>query len=306
MGLWRTAVAWALVAPFLMWTVLRLSGIDAGFRWIQLISFTPYAAGAAFAVPVVALLLRRRGAAAAGLAVAVVLGTLVLPRMLGEGQPPAKGPVLRVLSANVRFGLTPPDRVLALVRDLRVDVLSIQELPPESRRVLEEKGLLELLPHTANGTHDTSLYSRHPFQAGPAPAGAVRASMDVPGAAGPIEFVAVHTCAPLRPGLDRCWRAGQAEMPEATPEGTLRILAGDFNATLDHASLRDALSTGYRDAAEVRGDGLRPTWPADGRPTPGIVIDHVFADRRVSVLDYSVHDLPGSDHRAVYAELRLP
>ncbi|MEO3784225.1 endonuclease/exonuclease/phosphatase family protein [Actinocorallia sp. B10E7] len=306
MGWWRTAVAWALVSPFLTWTMMRISGLDAGFRWIQVVSFTPYVAGAALAVPVVALLLRSRGAAAAGLAVAVALGALVAPRLLEEGQPPAKGPVLRVLSANVRFGLTPPDRVLDLVRKMRIDVLSIQELPPGARRALEEKGILDLLPHTANGTHDTTLYSRHPFQAGPAPAGAVRAAMDVPGAARPIEFVAVHTCAPLRPALDRCWRAGQAELPAATPGDTPRILAGDFNATLDHESLRDVLSTGYRDAAEVRGAGLRPTWPAAAWSTPGIVIDHVFADRRISVLDYSVHDLPASDHRAVYAELRLP
>ncbi|WP_157963943.1 endonuclease/exonuclease/phosphatase family protein [Actinocorallia populi] len=306
MGRWRTVLAWALVAPFLMWTVLRLSGIDAGFRWIQLVSFTPYVAGAAFAVPVAALLLRRRVPAVAGLAVAVVLGGLVLPRLLEEGQPEAKGPVLRVLSANIRFGLTPPDRLLGLARELRADVLSVQELPPGTRQKLEEKGILDLFPHTANGTHDTTLYSRHPFQARVAPAGAVRAVLDVPGSAQRTEFMAVHTCAPLHPGLGRCWRAAQAELPAATPEGELRILAGDFNATLDHASLRGLLSTGYRDAAEVRGAGLHATWPTAGWSTPGIVIDHVFADRRIAVLDYSVHDLPGSDHRAVYAELRLP
>lgn len=306
MGRWRAVVAWALVAPFLMWMLLRISGIDAGFRWIQMVSFTPYVAGAAFAAPAAALLLRRRDAAAAGLAVALVLGGLVAPRLLGEGQPSARGPVLRVLSANVRFGLTPPEHVLGLVRELRIDVLSIQELPSGARGTLEEKGLRELLPHAAHGTHDTSLYSRHPFRTGPAPSGAVRAELDVPGAPRPVEFVAVHTCAPLYPALHRCWRASQAELPSATPHGALRILAGDFNATLDHASMRRVLSTGYRDAAEVRGAGLSPTWPAEGWSTPGIVIDHVFADRRVAVLDYAVHDLPKSDHRAVYAELRLP
>ena len=306
MGRWRTVLAWALVAPFLMWTVLRLSGLHAGFRWIQLVSFTPYVAGAAFAVPVAALLLRRKAAAVAGLAVALALGGLLVPRVLEEGQPAAEGPVLRVLSANIQFGLTPPDRLLALAREMRADVLSVQELPPGTRQKLEEKGVLELFPHTANGTHDTTLYSRHPFQAGEAPSGAVRAMLDVPGAAQPVEFVAVHTCAPLHPGLGGCWRDSQTELPAATPEGTPRILAGDFNATLDHASLRDVLSTGYRDAAEVRGAGLRATWPASGWSFPGIVIDHVFADRRIAVLDYAVHDLPGSDHRAVSAELRLP
>jgi hypothetical protein len=32
----------------------------------------------------------------------------------------------------------------------------------------------------------------------------------------------------------------------------------------------------------------------------------VLVSRGCAVLDTAVHDVPGSDHRAVYAEIRLP
>jgi endonuclease/exonuclease/phosphatase family metal-dependent hydrolase len=37
-----------------------------------------------------------------------------------------------------------------------------------------------------------------------------------------------------------------------------------------------------------------------------VTIDHVVVDSRVSVTGYEVFDLPGSDHRAVFAQLTLP
>jgi endonuclease/exonuclease/phosphatase family metal-dependent hydrolase len=37
-----------------------------------------------------------------------------------------------------------------------------------------------------------------------------------------------------------------------------------------------------------------------------LTIDHVLVDRRAAVHRVTVHDLPGSDHRAVFADLRLP
>ncbi|MDX6741235.1 endonuclease/exonuclease/phosphatase family protein [Actinocorallia sp. A-T 12471] len=307
MGRWKTFVAWALLAPFAVWAAVRLSGWDSSFRWVQLVSFTPYVAAASVAVPVAALVLRRKGAALAGVAVVAVFAALLAPRVLPDSEPVAKGPELRVLAANLLFGRTPPADVLSLVRVLDLDVLALSELPSQAKDALDDAGIREYLPYAEDGTNDTTLYSAHPLTVpGPSPAGAVRAELTVPGAAEPVEVVAVHTCAPLYPGLDRCWRESQAALPPATPDGRVRVLAGDFNATLDHTTIRDVLATGYRDAAEVRGSALAPTWPADGRPLPGVVIDHVLADRRVAVLDYAVHPLPDSDHRGVFALLRLP
>jgi endonuclease/exonuclease/phosphatase family metal-dependent hydrolase len=80
---------------------------------------------------------------------------------------------------------------------------------------------------------------------------------------------------------------------------------GDFNATLDHATLRGLLYSGYHDAAESRGEGLIATWPSGAFPPP-VTIDHVLVDRRIAVTGFKVFDVPGPDHHAVYAELIVP
>ena len=66
------------------------------------------------------------------------------------------------------------------------------------------------------------------------------------------------------------------------------------------------LDRGYKDAAAQVGAGLIPTWPANKRIPPIITIDHVLVDHRVGVKAVSVHDVPGTDHRAVFAELTVP
>ena len=92
----------------------------------------------------------------------------------------------------------------------------------------------------------------------------------------------------------------------ASGTGPPRVLAGDFNATLDHAELRRLLDRGYRDAAEQAGVALRPTWPAGRTLPPTVTIDHVLADPRIRVISARSVAIPGSDHRGVLADLLLP
>src|SRR5690606_13718935 len=54
--------------------------------------------------------------------------------------------------------------------------------------------------------------------------------------------------------------------PPATPHGAVRLLAGDVNATLDHAPLRELIATSCTDAADAAGAGLTGTW----RPRRGL------------------------------------
>jgi endonuclease/exonuclease/phosphatase (EEP) superfamily protein YafD len=83
---------------------------------------------------------------------------------------------------------------------------------------------------------------------------------------------------------------------------------GDLNATLDHHELRRLISTGYEDAAGEAGSGLHPTWPRGGRRLLplSVTIDHVLADARCGVGTVRAFDVPGTDHRALLAELILP
>ena len=111
--------------------------------------------------------------------------------------------------------------------------------------------------------------------------------------------------APSTPSRTSAWKTDLGLLPKATPDGTIRLLPGDFNATLDHAPLRELLDSGYRDAAEQVGAGLRPTWPV-GVPFPPVTIDHVLADRRVGIRSLTTHELERTDHRALVAERVLP
>src|ERR1044071_7836692 len=107
------------------------------------------------------------------------------------------------------------------------------------------------------------------------------------------------------------WRHMLSELPKPDTGGDggeLRLLAGDFNATLDHQQLRDLLSgaNGYVDAADATGNGYATTWPAGRDLPPEITIDHILIDPRMRADDVSIHVIPGSDHRAILATVTVP
>jgi endonuclease/exonuclease/phosphatase family metal-dependent hydrolase len=126
---------------------------------------------------------------------------------------------------------------------------------------------------------------------------------------GSLDVTAVHPPPPTSPGAVRDWRTDLGGMP-ASGGSAVRMLLGDFNATLDHHQLRDLIDRGYRDAADAAGAGLTPTWSSDRFPLLPIevplAIDHLLVDERIGISEVEVHELPGSDHRAVTGELFLP
>jgi endonuclease/exonuclease/phosphatase family metal-dependent hydrolase len=223
-----------------------------------------------------------------------------------------------VLSVNALYGGTDPALVVQRVREHAVDVLSVQELTAAFATELDAAGLAAELPHRVlrpgEGPSGTGLYARVPLRETPLPGPpGLLAQVAASAEFGPlrVELVAAHPPAPLPRRLEATWAAELAALPPAPvpDDGTLRIMAGDFNATLDHAQLRRLLATGYVDAAAATGAGLRPTWPRDGWPPAifGVTIDHVLAGPadRVRVAAYDTWDQPDSDHRAVYADLVL-
>ncbi|MDF5755724.1 endonuclease/exonuclease/phosphatase family protein [Spongiactinospora sp. TRM90649] len=312
-GRWVSALAWLPAAPVLAWTVLRLTGWDAGFRWVQLVAFTPYVALASVAVCAVVFLLGRRLAGTACAAAAICLALAVLPRAFAEGNPPAGGPNLRVMAANLAKGGADANALAKLIRRERPDVMALQEITPAAALALDEHGLRALLPYRTEslirpGVGGSAVYARFPVrELTPIDLGNFgqsRALLSLPSGP-PVEIVSVHPCAPAYDYKYACWADGLRALPR--PGATLTVLAGDFNATLDHAPMRDLVASGYRDAADVTGHGLTPTWPMQGWSTlPGVTLDHVLADQRIATLAFRAHPLAGTDHKTVVAELRLP
>ncbi|HEX6970307.1 MAG TPA: endonuclease/exonuclease/phosphatase family protein [Micromonosporaceae bacterium] len=310
-----TVLCWVAALPGLVWAVVRIFGLERG-PLVQLLAFTPYVAAWSLAPLVLALALQRWWPAGVAAVAALTLISVVAPRALADGgNGSADGPTVRVLTANLLAGTADPAALVALVREQRVDLLALQEFTPEAEAALDRLGLAELLPHRQTnpevGTTGSALYSRFPLTDG----GTRRneggfsqayATVQVPGAP-PVLVESAHPMSPYALDVLDYWWTDLAAQPPATPDGPLRILAGDFNATLDHAPLRALLDTGYVDAADATGAGLAGTWgPYDGDPIPPVTIDHVLVDRRIGVRAVSVHPLPGSDHRPVLAELTLP
>ncbi|ETK31247.1 endonuclease/exonuclease/phosphatase family protein [Microbispora sp. ATCC PTA-5024] len=304
-------LAWAVVAPVAFWAVARLAGLDRGPVIVELMTATPYVALVSPFAALAAVAARSRAAVAAAVAAAVLLGCAVLPRAFAS-TPTATGPALRILTVNLFFGNGDAPTVVDLVRRLRPDVLTTQELDPDEVAALDAAGIGALLPYRdveeGYGPEGSGIFSRHPLTDLPdfAPEGGHHmpaAKLTLPGGRA-VEIVDVHTLAPLGPDV-AAWTADLRSLP-APAAGAVRVLSGDFNASLDHAALRDVLAKGYADAADETGNGLLATWPANKRMPPFITIDHVLVDRRASAVATSVHAVPGTDHRALFAELRLP
>src|SRR4051812_24089089 len=308
------AVRWGLAGVLVAWTLLRLLGLDRGWPIVPVLAFTPWVAALALVGAVAAALFGRRLFALLVGACALALVVAIAPRLMPNRAPDdARGVRLRVLAANVAGEERAGPAIVSLARRLHVDVLAIAELTPQVADAYDAAGIARLLPYRSLNPRPayfrTGLYGRLPLRGAPAPAGTrygLSAAAASPRGAAPFEVLAVHVPAPTSPADAADWRRDMRKLP-GTGEGGLRILAGDFNATLDHAELRRLIGRGYRDAAEQAGVGLQMTWPTDKSPLPAMVaIDHVLADRRVRVASARTVAIPGSDHRGVLADLVLP
>ena len=309
-----TVAVWLLVAGWTAWLAARLLGLERGFPLVPLITFTPWVALGSVIPVAAAALARRRLAALVASVVALGFAAVVLPRAFGGGVGDRSGPQLDVMTANLKVGKADPNRFVALVEELDPDLLAIQELTPSIAAALERSGLRDVLPDAVlrpePGSGGSGIYATGGLRGlapdPPAPGGFHMAAATLEQDVGPaLEITSVHTQPPTRGETTDLWKQDLQSLPPAGAGG-YRLLLGDFNATLDHAELRSVIDAGYNDAADAAGAGLAFTWPS-GRLLPApVTIDHVLADERLGVGDVSVHEISGSDHRAVFAELYLP
>lgn len=239
-------------------------------------------------------------ALAAGLALALHL-TWIAPSLLG-GTPPADpdGPRTVVMTANLRFGSADPGDVAAAVAEHGVDVLVLQEVTPAALAALESSGIAESLPHRGGraepGALGTVVFSRSPVTD--------QARLETTMGSwvltiGGMRVMAVHPAYPL----DEDWADELAVIRDAVVAQRPDVVAGDFNASRDHAPMRAILDAGLSDAAELVDAGWQPTWPMDGfwgLPVPAsVAIDHVLVGSGLTATDATTQRIEGTDHRAL-------
>ena len=295
--------------------------LGAGLLGIaQLVSFRAgiAVASAAAALGVVALsLLLPRPARTAAIPLVVVLalgGAAQMGVLVARSSAPEPeaygGDSIVVLSFNT-LGRARPDTLASLVREQGADVVVLPETSAATAdataAVLADEGIamqvrtapsvdaivdgVALLVSPAVGDYPGAeiLPMRH---------GALRVTAED----GPT-IVAVHPVSPSSVGSMATWRTESRAAADACTTTPGAIVAGDFNATLDHPALRHLGSC--VDAADAVGRSTSGTWPASAPTWLATPIDHVLVDGRAwRVLDFDV--LPatgGSDHRPVVATL---
>jgi endonuclease/exonuclease/phosphatase (EEP) superfamily protein YafD len=232
----------------------------------------------------------------------------------GRGTHPP-GPVLRVLTLNVKGGGADADAITAAVAALEVNILAIQELTAGLVRRLALSGLDDVLPQShldpREGSRGTGIWSLWPLTPLTPVAGGraatPRARIDPPGGL-PVTLTAVHPVAPVADQEHRWQR--ELGLIRAALAGTTgpQLAAGDFNATRDHRAFRTLLRSGFVDCADAARQRTWPglTWPADRRFPPLMRLDHVLASRGgVLVHEARTVRLPCTDHLGVLAVLEF-
>ena len=312
-----------LLVPALLISTARALDLPGGL-WVRLVAFTPYAALLFLAAAVLLLLVWLTGHGGVVVRVLTVLclvgvGVVVYwahgPYVGSRPADAAGRAKIRVMTSNLRVGGGDTAQVVQLAVSQDVDVLVLEEVTPAALAGLTQAGLTKAFPHHAGapvaGSRGTMVFSHGPIRhVKPVPTRFASYSLDVGlgSGRGTLHLLAVHPHPPT--GDIGGWHADQALVRRAAA-GLSRpaVIAGDFNATMDHASMRELAGRGYDDAATQARSGWQPTWPSAGMVSlasidvPSLVtIDHVMA-RGLRATHTSTYPIDGTDHRALVATL---
>lgn len=306
----------------LAWFAFLIGAVAMATRFVPVINhgvlavsaFAPYLTiGGATVSAVILLLLKSTGWAAVPIALALVAVAVQLP--LFTAAKSAGGATVRVLTLNAKEGAADPAALAVAARE-RADVVAVQELTTELADALTDR-LGDDFPfralNPANSATGTGIWSRHPIASSRRipgyRLGTTSATVQVPGAASDTVVLSAHLVGPWPQPIDG-WREELARLPQTLDEaarvagsGSV-IVAGDLNATRDMAPFRRLLSGGYRDAAELAGSGLTPTFPGDSSMPAVLGIDHILI-KNGSASGVRTVRIPGSDHLALVSTIQL-
>lgn len=251
----------------------------------------------------------RVAAAAAGL---LFHGTATATLWYGAAEPPqppatgaevAKGVEFDLLWFNMHHTHEAWEALKDHVRADPPDVVALAEAQ------LVDPLALPGYPHALRSRHDGNLLlSRLPLDDARMHEIAGRRDLletDVLQGGARLKIFVAHTYHPGVGGVLREFESIGAHLRRAAAGTDSMLLIGDLNQTPWSALFRNLLEAGeMRHACDQR--GMRVTWaPRTGMPV-GLEIDHLLTGPGVEVLSFEILPwLPGSDHRALRARLRV-
>ncbi|WP_329223918.1 endonuclease/exonuclease/phosphatase family protein [Streptomyces sp. NBC_01485] len=310
LGVWGAGMALAGVSVVVG---CRAADADGVTPVPQLLAFLPWLIVPAGVGIVLSVLARWWSGLLWGVVLAGLLAWFVGPYEAATAGGEPGGAVvaeLRVLTSNVEFGWA-TGALIPVIRRERPDIVFVEECEYTCQAAVRRE-LGGAYPYRQAVAGDSSVgsvvLSRFPLR----PTATVPGSMGMPGAVADVDGHAVrlqlaHPKPPL-PGQVDLWQRELGRLRNFADRyrgtGPL-ILAGDFNASQDHAVFRRVLDTGLRDAARLAGAGREPSWPSRTAPVFGAQIDHVLVSAEFAASDARFLHLDGTDHRALLVNLTL-
>ncbi|MFE9092835.1 endonuclease/exonuclease/phosphatase family protein [Streptomyces sp. NPDC007264] len=311
----RTAGGWfacLLLAGVSAVVGCRAADTDARTPVPQLLAFLPWLLAPTALALLLALLARWRAGMVWGLLALAALAWFAEPYGRTDDPTGTALAEFRVMTSNVEVGRG-TDALVRAVRRERPDVVFVEECEHHCSAALRrafggtDGGYPYRRAVDGGGSDGSLVLSRFPLRAAPG----VPGTMGMPGAVADVHGHAVrlqlaHPTPPL-PGRVSLWRRelGALRAWAAAGSDTSTVLAGDFNASQDHAAFRRILDTGLRDAARLADAARTPSWPARTAPAFGAQIDHVLVSRDFSANSARFLDIAGTDHRALVVDITL-
>nr|WP_246326283.1 endonuclease/exonuclease/phosphatase family protein [Actinomycetospora corticicola] len=247
-----------------------------------------------------------------GIGVADVAG-----RTVGSATVTGTSGGLVVLALNTYTGDADADDLAALIQARNPDLVSLPEARGDLRRRLDSRldegqGGTGYRSYSADDADDASgmtVFVRSSLgrptvtqdRDGTYPAIVVDLPRSAPGVASGLRFVADHPRSP-KPGDTFGWVRDVGRLARWCDADRPTIIAGDMNATADHALFRSATAD-CTDAGSATGDGVTGTWPSWVPAFLGAQIDHVLVTGGPRPLGFEIAPVGGTDHRAVLARI---
>lgn len=312
-------------------------GLERTLPLAQIISFRAPLAAVFVALTLLLLLFALiRPLRALALALAMVLGVagginvaVMTQRGLGSETLPAKTETsLRVMTWNTAGSATSAETIAQFAVGMQADVVTLPETTIDTgarvAELMRDMGQPMWAHHAEYGEYGITGWDATSTTVLIRPElgdySVIQSSLDgssntstVPSAVamptsgdGPI-IVAAHAVAPRQEYMSS-WRSDLQWLADQCASDNV-ILAGDFNATLDHMTGMgvDGGTLGRcHDAASESGNGGVGTWPTDAPALLGAPIDHVMATPDWTVSGSVVMrtlDGSGSDHRPIVVQL---